>query len=144
MNANLQLNIARHLAHKLHAGQKDKAGLPYVGHLARVAEGVGPDPMLQAVAWLHDAMEDCPVQPADLAQHGVADSVIAACQAITKRKGEDYAEYLARVAANPMAKAVKLADVADNMNLKRLHNPGPKDHARVAKYQKAQAFLLAA
>lgn len=143
MKPHEELKAAEWLARKLHAGQVDKAGAPYVGHLARVAAAVAPDPYLQAVAWLHDALEDCPIQAADLAAHGFSDLVIGACQAITKRNGEEYDRYLKRVAGNPWAKAVKLADLADNMDLGRIPNPDEKDLARWRKYQKAQAFLSA-
>ena len=51
---------AKDLAHRAHAGQVDKAGRPYIEHVARVAARVADDPEAEAVAWLHDVLEDCP------------------------------------------------------------------------------------
>lgn len=50
---------AKELAHRAHAGQVDKAGRPYIEHVARVAAAVADDPLAEAVAWLHDVLEDC-------------------------------------------------------------------------------------
>lgn len=44
---------AKELAHRAHAGQVDKAGRPYIEHVARVAAAVADDPEAEAVAWLH-------------------------------------------------------------------------------------------
>lgn len=46
---------AKDLAHRAHAGQVDKAGRPYIEHVARVAAAVSDDPEAEVVAWLHDA-----------------------------------------------------------------------------------------
>lgn len=52
--------LARTLATEVHAGQMDKAGQPYIGHVARVAAAVRGDDDAEVVAWLHDVAEDCP------------------------------------------------------------------------------------
>ncbi len=52
--------LARTLATEAHAGQIDKAGQPYIGHVARVAAAVRGDDDAEVVAWLHDVAEDCP------------------------------------------------------------------------------------
>lgn len=140
---NAQQEIARPLAERLHDGQLDKAGQPYIGHLARVASAVQGD-ALKAVAWLHDSIEDCGIGVLDLRQEGIAVEVIEAVLAMTKREGEPYQDYLARVKANPLARQVKLADLADNMDPARLPNPTAKDQYRMLKYQKAAACLSAA
>lgn len=49
---------ARTLAADAHAGQLDKAGQPYLGHVSRVAARVSSDPNAEVVAWLHDVVED--------------------------------------------------------------------------------------
>lgn len=50
---------ARAWAVKAHAGQKDKAGKDYFkAHVTVVAEGVKGDPIAEAVAFLHDTVED--------------------------------------------------------------------------------------
>lgn len=45
--------------------------------------------------------------------------------------------------ANPIARKLKLADLHDNLNLKRIKNPTEKDRERVLKYKKALAFFEA-
>jgi (p)ppGpp synthase/HD superfamily hydrolase len=138
-----QADNARLIAERLHAGQVDKAGKPYIGHLARVAAAVESD-LLKAVAWLHDSIEDCGIGAHDLQQQGVAQEVVEGVLAMSKVEGEPYDEYLERVKANPLARRVKLADLADNMDPSRLPNPSAKDQRRMLKYQQAAAYLSAA
>lgn len=131
------------IAAAAHAGQVDKANQPYFGHLMRVMEGA-PEGNAKMVAILHDLIEDCPDWDLNrLAQEGFPRDVIEAIDAMTKKPGQDYGEYLAGVKANELARGVKLADLADNMRLDRIPNPGPKDFARLEKYQGAVEFLRA-
>ncbi|MCB1390072.1 MAG: HD domain-containing protein [Rhodobacteraceae bacterium] len=124
-----------------HAGQQDKAGLAYVGHLARVAAGVEGDEA-RVVALLHDVIEDCGVsQDAVAARFGAR--VAAAVAALTRLEGEPPAAYYARVAADPLARAVKLADIADNSHPARLAALDEASRARlVRKYEAARQALL--
>ena len=50
---------------------------------------------------------------------------------------EDYAAFIERAAANPLARAVKLADLEDNMNLLRLEELLDKDVERLRKYHRS-------
>lgn len=112
---------AAQLARDAHEGQTDKSGNAYATHPARVAARVAAfGPSAQAVAWLHDVAEDTSIDVADLAQRGFPNDVVEAVDAITKRPGEDLETYCQRVAANPLALAVKRADVADNSDPARL------------------------
>lgn len=138
----MNLERAREIAHGAFMGRLDKAQMPYVGHLARVAAYCQGD--AEIVAWLHDLLEDCPEWDADrLRAEGFAPQVVNAVLAITKVPGENYAGYLERVKADPLARAVKLWDLHDNMDLRRLPDPGPADFERFAKYNKARRFLAA-
>jgi hypothetical protein len=67
--------------------------------------------------------------------------VLAALECLTKRDGEDYAHFILRAGANPIAREVKLADLEDNMNVKRIPEPNDKDFARLAKYRRSWAAL---
>jgi len=53
----------------------------------------------------------------------------------------DYDAFIRRVAKNPAARRVKLADLEDNMDLRRLASPTDKDVARSKKYQRAYDLL---
>jgi hypothetical protein len=67
--------------------------------------------------------------------------VIAAVDALTRRDGETYEEFIDRLAVDPLARRVKMADLRDNMNLRRIARPTAKDHARLEKYERALAVL---
>ncbi|MBB1502835.1 HD domain-containing protein [Propioniciclava sp. MC1683] len=105
-----------------HAGQVDKAGLPYIEHPRRVAARVAAqtaDPDALAAAWLHDVVEDTAVGLDELRQLGFNERVLDAVDALTRRPGEGDA-YYRRVAANPIALMVKRADIADNTDPVRM------------------------
>jgi (p)ppGpp synthase/HD superfamily hydrolase len=132
--------IAKDIAIKAHHGQLDKANEPYITHPEFVASQVTGDEA-KAVAWLHDVVEDTSVTFDDLRAAGLSESVIEAVNAITKRDNEDYETYLARVAANPLAKAVKLADLTHNMDTSRLKVITENTKVRLEKYKVALAKL---
>jgi (p)ppGpp synthase/HD superfamily hydrolase len=133
-------SIAREIATKAHQGQLDKADQPYITHPEFVASQVTGDEA-KAVAWLHDVVEDTSVTFDDLRAAGLSESVIEGVDAITKRDSEDYETYLARVAANPLAKAVKLADLTHNMDTSRLKIITENTRVRLEKYKVAFAKL---
>lgn len=138
---------ARAIATVAHAGQTDKAGAAYIGHPARVAVRVcayappGQTENAQAVAWLHDVMEDTAVSLQELEAQFPA-RVTAAVDAVTKRPGEDPEAYYRRVAGNELARAVKHADLDDNTDPARTARLDPDTRARLeAKYIRARRAL---
>ena len=134
---------AKEIAEHVHAGQVDKAGKPYIGHPAAVAGFVDGEEE-KAVAWLHDVVEDTETTLDDLRGYGFSDEIVEAVDCVTRRKGEDRSDYLARVKSNPLATVVKLADLRHNSDLSRLENPGQKDFERRNKYFKEIEYLKAA
>lgn len=104
------------LARELHKDQVDKAGVPYVHHLERVAANFAPDSPEHEVAWLHDSIEDTPATLEYLRQCGISWPALAAINAITRQSGEDYEDYIDRVGGNELARRVKLADLRDNLD----------------------------
>jgi hypothetical protein len=86
---------------------------------------------------LHDVVEDCGWTIDDLREEGFSAAVLRAVEAVTKREGESYDHFVARAAADPIGRRVKLADLEDNSDLGRIRNPTAKDHARIEKYQRA-------
>lgn len=133
---------ARAVAEQAHHGQRDKAGRPYIDHPARVAALVGEDPQTQAAAWLHDVVEDTPVTVEALRTHGFPATVVAAVAALTKTPGQNLEDYYAQVKANPMALAVKMADLADNTGPARLASLDAVTRERLrAKYARARQAL---
>jgi (p)ppGpp synthase/HD superfamily hydrolase len=107
------------LARTAHDGQVDKAGRPYISHPLRVMERVSGEHERMAAA-LHDVLEDTAVTAEDLRAAGCPEPVVAAVIALTKRPGEPLAESMARAAADPIARVIKQADIADNSDPARL------------------------
>ncbi len=130
------------LAVDAHRGQFDKAGAPYILHPLRVMLAQ-PEDTRRMAAVLHDVVEDCGIAMDDLRARfgdGVADAV----DALTKRPGEDYEAFIARCVCNPVARDVKRADIADNLDLSRLPAVTPQDEERAAKYRRALVQIDAA
>lgn len=113
------LPLAMLLAKDAHQGQVDKAGHPYWGHLQRVAERVSSDDA-KAVAWLHDILEDTAVTEHDLVGHGISRYVIDAVVLLTRKPNQSPEAYYRPIAENHLARVVKLADIADNSDPRRL------------------------
>jgi len=125
-----------------HEGQLDRGGLPYIDHPTRVAAMVEGDPYAEAVAWLHDVVEDTEIDLSSLLDMGFPDRVVEAVDAISKRPGEELEDYLARVRDNDLAYTVKLADVADNSSERRLAQLDDATQVRLrAKYVRTKALL---
>ena len=136
------LERAIEIAAAAHAGQVDKAGQPYILHPIRVMLHVSSD-FERMAAVLHDVVEDTPVTLQQLTDSGFPAEVVAAIEALTKRPGETRLQAAARAASNPIARAVKLADNAENMDFSRIANPTEKDLARLEEYKQVRALLLA-
>ena len=123
-----------------HRGQRDRGGAPYILHPLRVMLRVHTDAERMA-AVLHDVVEDSAWTLEDLRARGFADEVVAAVDALSRREGEDYGAFVERAAAHPVARRVKLADLEDNMDVRRLLTVGPKETERLARYRAAWARL---
>jgi (p)ppGpp synthase/HD superfamily hydrolase len=119
-----------------HHGQKRKNGLPYLLHPFRVMLRMKTEKEM-IVAILHDVVEDTAITLDDLRSKGFFDDVLAALDLLTKKKGQAYEEYIGLISRNPLARAVKIADLEDNMNLGELPRVREKDLARNEKYRKA-------
>ncbi len=131
------------LAAEAHAGQVDKAGQPYILHPLRVMLRVRTDEE-RIAAMLHDVVEDTHVTLEALAQEGFSQAILTAVAALTKLPGETRLEAASRVAVDSVARTVKLADNAENMDLSRIENPTEKDFARLKEYESVRALLLSA
>ena len=137
MKRTFTLDDAIQVARRAHEGQLDKSGRPYISHPLRVM-GALRDEHERMAAVLHDVVEDTSVTLEDLAAQGCPAPVLDAIAAISKRPGEDQETYLARVAENPIALAVKRADIADNMSPDRMSRLDKATQERLlAKYSSA-------
>jgi len=129
------------LAAKAHAGATDKGRRPYVLHPLRVMLRFHAEvEMMTAV--LHDVVEDTDVTLDQLKKQGYPKQVLEALDCLTRRKDhETWGEFIERVCANPIATRVKLADLEDNMDVRRLNRVGAEEAERLARYRKAWGWL---
>ena len=134
------VKTAQEWAERLHQGQVDKSGKPYIGHPARVA-GRLQTPEAQVVGWLHDTVEDTGLSLSEVEKEFGTETA-KAVDAVSRKDGEDWDAYLLRVKKNPIARQVKISDLIDNSNLSRLDHITIKDVLRQAKYNRALQFLL--
>jgi len=108
------------IAREAHKDQKDKAGRPYIEHIEAVAGAVaGRGPTVQAIAVLHDLLEDTDWTKEMLFAKGFSSTVVNGVLTLTRRPGEVYADYIERVAQHPDVIPVKLADLTHNTDPNR-------------------------
>ncbi len=130
------------LAVRAHAGQRDKYGAPYILHPLRVmlrCEGESA----RMVAVLHDVIEDTPITLDELRAQAYPAEVVEALDCLTRRAGESYEAFIERIAPHPLARQVKLADLEDNMDLRRITRWEADTAARLERYQRAYRRLKA-
>jgi (p)ppGpp synthase/HD superfamily hydrolase len=128
------------LAVEAHRGQRDKAGQSYILHPLRVMFRLETEPERMA-AILHDVVEDTPYTLERLRELGYPEEVLGALDCLTKRTGETYEAFIERVRPHPLARRVKLADLEDNMDVRRLLTVGVKEAERLARYRAAWTRL---
>ena len=143
MNKTATLEEAISIAALAHKGQKDKAGNPYLLHPLRMMMQMKSEAAM-IVAVLHDVVEDTDWTLEQLRERGFSEEVLAAVDCVTNRTGESYEKFIERVQTNPIARQVKIADLEDNMNIKRIGEIRPKDLERLEKYHKSWSLLTKA
>lgn len=135
------LERAIELATEAHRGQFDKVGNDYIGHPLRVM-AAGKTIEEKIVGVLHDVIEDTDWTFERLTAEGFSDVVVDALRCVTKlSEDESYDNFIARVKTNPLAVAVKLNDLSDNMDIRRLPDISDKDVKRLRKYLRAYKQL---
>ncbi len=123
------LELAEQIARCAHAGQARKDGRPYIEHVESVVAQLAGDEEAQAVAWLHDVIEDTHYTRDDLLNEGISPQVVATVAVLTQRREETYTHYIDRVRQSPIATQVKKADIVANL----LDKPGNKQMIKLSK-----------
>lgn len=131
---------ALNLCFEAHKNQTDKSGLPYVFHPFHLAEQMETEETV-IVALLHDVVEDTEYTIKDLSEMGFGETVVNAISLLTHDDDTDYMEYVLKIKQNPIAKAVKRADLKHNSDVTRLDVVDDKALQRREKYLKALALL---
>jgi (p)ppGpp synthase/HD superfamily hydrolase len=130
------LERAIEIAAQAHTGQKDKAGMPYILHPIRVMLAQ-KDETARIVAVLHDVIEDTSWTIERLSEEGFSQTILDAIVSVSRVDTESYDEFVLRAMSNPIGRAVKKADLEDNLDISRIPDPTPKDYKRLEKYRKA-------
>jgi (p)ppGpp synthase/HD superfamily hydrolase len=131
------LEQAISIAVRAHKGQVDKAGQPYILHPLRVMMRLD-FPEERIVAVLHDVIEDGAPEFAEEVRRLLPPRLLEALLAVTKREDEHgpegYARFVERAGRDPLARRVKIADLKDNLDVKRLSDIEKGDIERLQRY----------
>ena len=139
---NQLLSKAINIAMQAHAGQVDKIGMPYIGHVMRVMQA-GKTIDEKIVGVLHDVVEDTTWTFDALLAEGFPVHIVDALRCVTKLSDDEpYESFINRVKTNPLAVAVKINDLTDNMDIRRLQTLTDADVQRLRKYLKAYQSLV--
>ena len=131
---------AMKLCYEAHKDQVDKTGVPYVFHPFHVAEQMTSEAST-IVALLHDVVEDTDYTLDDIAAAGFGKDIVEAVALMTHEDDVPYLDYVAKLKDNPIAREVKLADLAHNSDQSRLGEIDEETRQRLEKYEKAKAIL---
>jgi (p)ppGpp synthase/HD superfamily hydrolase len=134
------LERALQIAVQAHAGQKDKSGAAYIFHPIRVMMRC-TSPEAKIVGLLHDVVEDTSVTFEELKAEGFSKDVLAALRLLTHDSELPYEDYIQQVKTHPIATEAKLADLEDNMDIRRLQEVDEKAAKRFKKYLAAYREL---
>ena len=129
----MDASVARSIAHYSHLERRNRHGEPIVEHVARVVAAVPPE--AQALAWLHDVLEQSGTTTADLSGQGLTDVELVALELLTRGPGESYELHVLRIAYAPgpagrLARTVKLADLDDHISREWVPGAPPYAWAR--------------
>ena len=116
------INKALVFAYNAHHGQLDYNGIPYIFHPLHLAEQMD-DEISCCAALLHDVVEDTAVTMEELSKE-FPEEVVEVVKLLTHEdsadsSNSDYFSYLLPIKAHPIAKKVKLADIAHNSDQSR-------------------------
>ncbi len=133
-------NKALRIAYNAHDGQVDACGQPYIFHPFHLAEQM-PDEITTCIALLHDVVEDTSITFEDLAQEFPCE-IIDALRLLTRKKDQDYFEYIQALKHNPLAKIVKQADLAHNLDATRFSGCSEIPQDKLEKWQIKYKYAL--
>ena len=137
---NEKIDLAKALCIYAHQGQFDKGGNSYYHHPFAVSEKMSSEDEIIA-ALLHDVIEDTFVST-DTIRNLFGEIITEAVLSLTRNDDEEYMDFIKRTKMNPIARAVKLADLEHNMDTTRLGEVTEKDEKRMEKYRIARKYLL--
>lgn len=127
---------------RCHEGQEYKRKgdtWPFAVHVICVALRM-ESPAEQIVALLHDVVEDCGVELREIGER-FGEQVEINVWYLTRRDGETYSDYLYRVRRQELARKVKLADLAENLDKCEGEDAPDFTRSLIRRYREAVVFL---
>ncbi|MBP5092145.1 MAG: HD domain-containing protein [Bacilli bacterium] len=110
------------LCFKAHLNDHDIGGYPYFHHPLTLALQFDDEPSV-CVALLHDVVEDHGDEyPLEFIEREFGRDVAHAVALMTHKEGVPYMDYVKAIKGDPIARRVKLADLRNNTDLRRLPN----------------------
>lgn len=131
------------MALKAHKGQVDKSGQPYILHPLRVASKFTGHHVMYAAAVLHDVVEDSEITLEEIGNK-ISGEVAVIVDALTRVKGEVYMDFIKRCSRNQLARIIKIEDVYDKLDPRRLIALTEDEVGRVKRYHRALKILMEA
>ncbi len=131
---------AMKIAFEAHKEQTDKTGVPYIYHPMHLAEQM-TDEASTCAALLHDVVEDTDITFQQLAEEGFPMEILEALKLLTHAEDVPYMDYVRAIRPNPIARAVKIADLRHNSDLTRMDTIDEWALKRTEKYREALRIL---
>jgi hypothetical protein len=149
--------IALNIAETVLADKKDQRGLPYIEYVKRVSENaknyyVGRDyhehsEEIEIIGLLYKVLEVSPIWKIEHIDSIFRNNLITSSllllteEFIVKNNEISYEEYIKKVQSNGLVRAVKMAELEDNLDLKWLPNVTEEDFKIIKRYHKAFTFI---
>jgi len=109
--------LAEQIATKAHDGQTRWNGSPYIVHPRAVAEYFHESNIdCRVVGWLHDVLEDTNYTSKRLVDEGIPQRLVYAVESISKRKRQNYYDFIIQCSNNTISKEVKISDLKNNLS----------------------------
>jgi (p)ppGpp synthase/HD superfamily hydrolase len=137
------LEDAIELAVEAHRGRRDKLGRPYILHPLRLMSRLAT-PAEQMAALLHDVIADSDMTIDDFRSRHYDADVVEALDRLNRRDDQTFDAFIARIAEHPVARKVKIADLADNLDLRNWSEIGEPERERLTRYRSGWETLVRA
>ena len=130
------LHKALTIASEAHQGQFSINGEPYILHPLRLLIKAKSSEE-RIIAVLHDVIEKSNFSLADLKNKGFDQNIISSIESLSRRRGESYVDYIARLMKNNISVKIKLLDLADNIKIHSENNDNGIYDAKINQYKSA-------
>jgi len=130
------------IAVQSHQGQRDRYGINYIIHPLRVMLNFKTEKEM-IVAVLHDVLEKSDWTLQKLRAEEFDNDILEAVDLLTRRDSQNYEDYINKLKGNSLARRIKIADIEDNMNPKRMGRLSEEDSEKLSQLRRARRILMA-